>query len=67
MKKIANIGFSFLSFLIGVFYFIFCIPFAVIDLIGKLFVKIGNIRDLMKPWVEKTLLRIKKKKDLSFS
>lgn len=58
MKKLIKFLLHLTIFLISAIYFIFCIPFTIIALIGKLLVKIGDIRNLMNIPVEKIVTRL---------
>ena len=58
MKKLIKFLLHLTIFLISAIYFIFCIPFTMIALIGKLLVKIGDIRNLMNIPVEKIVTRL---------
>ncbi len=55
MKKLIKFLLHLTIFLISTIYFIICIPFTIIALIGKLLVKIGDIRNLMNIPVEKVV------------
>lgn len=59
MKKLIKFLLYLTIFLIFTIYFIICIPFAIIALIGKLLVKIGDIRDLMNIPVEKVITHLR--------
>lgn len=58
MKKLIKFLLHLTIFLISTIYFIICIPFAIITLIGKLLVKIGDIRNLMNIPVEKIITHL---------
>lgn len=53
MKKLIKFLLHLTIFLISTIHFIICTPFAIIALIGKLLVKIGDIRNLINIPIEK--------------
>lgn len=59
MKKLIKFLLHLTIFLISTIYFIICIPFAIIALIGKLLVKISDIRNLMNILVEKIITHLR--------
>lgn len=58
MKKLIKFLLHLTIFLISTIYFVICIPFTIIALIGKLLVKTGDIRNLMNIPVEKIVTRL---------
>lgn len=58
MKKLIKFLLHLTIYLISIIYFIICIPFTIIALIGKLLVKIGDIRDLMNIPAEKIITHL---------
>ena len=59
MKKLIKFLLHLTIFLISTIYFIICIPFVIIALIGKLLVKIDDIRNLMNIPVEKVITHLR--------
>lgn len=58
MKKLIKFLLYLTIFLIFTIYFIICIPFAIITLIGKLLIKIGDIRNLISIPAEKIITHL---------